>query len=218
MLATPSSTGRGPAGRAGSARPQYERTLPPSLPIEPLLDLPAELQGDPPAITVCPEGTPPDAFDFPGAKRTKLGWVYRCPCCSRGVVILRPTGQPYTYTIYAQASCSGEQCPPELILWWQELHCGRLPGLVGEPDERARRYASAVLRRVLADMPERPSAVDLKRSAFKAGQWIEASGVVVDQLAHSIMTAARRSGLGHLAGDLGDALTAGRAKPGRIPR
>jgi hypothetical protein len=112
-------------------------------------------------------------------------------------------------------------CDAPEILWWQNWRLGDLPALEpGEPDERARRYATGVVRRILGELSDVPSVRQLRRAAFVVGNWLDASGLPVELIAEALMGAAARAGLDpiSIAPVLAAALTAGRARPGRVPR
>jgi hypothetical protein len=117
-------------------------------------------------------------------------------------------------------------CDAPEILWWQNWRLGDLPALEpGEPDERARRYATGALRRILGELPDHPSLPQLRRAAFTVGTWLDASGLSVDLIAETLLGAAARAGLDPIAiaPVLAAALTAGRARPGsarpgKVPR
>jgi hypothetical protein len=83
--------------------------MPPASPqLEPdPLPVPA---GEVPRHRLCPEGTPPDGFDFLGAKATVGGYMAPCPACQQGWCLLLPDGQPYGYSISLEHGCS-HGCP-----------------------------------------------------------------------------------------------------------
>jgi hypothetical protein len=87
-------------------------------------------------------------------------------------------------------------------------------------DERSRRYAAGALRRILDALPDRPSEHELNRAAFAAGHWLEAGALPTEPVAGTLLAAAARANLDFdtIASKLAAALTAGRARPGRLPR
>jgi hypothetical protein len=176
--------------------------------------------GDPPGDLWCPAGLPPDPFAFMGAVGTKACWLCPCPCCCAGWVALVPDGTRSGYRIAAEPGCSAGCEAPE-VLWWQSWRLGELPTREpAEADEQARRYAYGALRRVLGELPDRPDRKRLLRAAFDAGRWLAAGGLPPDPIAQALLTAAGRAGLDPttIAPELAAAVTAGRARPGRLPR
>ena len=115
--------------------------------------------GDPPDHFWCPGHVPPDGFEFMGAVVTKACWFLPCPVdCCPGWVPLVPDGSRFGYRLAAEDGCT-RGCEAPEILWWQNWRLGDLPALErGEPDERARRYATGVVRRILGELSDVPRA------------------------------------------------------------
>jgi hypothetical protein len=135
-------------------------------------------------------------------------------------VPLLPDGSWYGYRLAAEIECS-QGCEAPEILWWQGW---RLADLTAhepvEPDERARRYAAGALRRILGELPEVPTERQLTGSAYQTGRWLETGRLPAEPVAGTLLAAAARAGLDPvtIAPKLAAALTAGRARPGRLPR
>lgn len=158
---------------------------------------------------------PPDAFAFPGAKRTRIDfwWRYLCPACCAATVALIPSGRG-GWRIASEIGCS-RGCAPAAIDAWQAWRCGEgLPA--AELDDRARRYAMGAVRRVLDEIPAQPTLTQLIKAAFRCGQLVEAADIDARAVAGALWRAAARAGLTD-AEKLATALTAGRAKPARLP-
>jgi hypothetical protein len=174
--------------------------------------------GTPPGEQWAPMGVPPDNFEFMDAVPTRECWMMPCPVCGVGWCRVVPDGSPYGYRLAAELGCSIGCEAPE-VAWWQPYRLGERPPRE-PPDERARAYASAVIRRRLAKLPARPSQLELRRTAFTAGQWIETGNLSAGPVERVLLGAASRSGLDptSLALELADAILAGRARPGRLPR
>jgi hypothetical protein len=199
------------AAANGGARPDPWVVPPDSLPC------PA---GDPPDRLWCPSRVPPDGFEFLGAVATEACWFLPCPACCQGWVPLVPDGSRFGYRLVAEIGCSAACEAPE-ILWWQGWRLGDLPALKPmEAGERAWRYAYGALRRVLSELPDRPDRERLLRTAFDAGRWLAAGDLPAAPVADALLAAADRAGFDPdtIAPVLADALTAGRARPGRLPR
>lgn len=210
--------------RRDSARPQHQPPLPPSLPIEPLPELPDDVLGQPPIGLRCPAGTPPDGFTFPGAKATKGGWLLPCPCCCHGWVALKPNGTRYGYHIAAELSCTGEKCAPADITWWQAWRCGELVwrDLV-EPGTQGRRYfigaCRNAIRRVLA---AKDSCQHLAVEVYGLGQLAAGTGIEHEDALQAFLSIAKHTALDpvEVARTAAERMLAGRAKPrsGKGPR
>lgn len=175
--------------------------------------------GRPPQSLWSPAGSPPDGFDFRGAVATTRCWMAPCPCCCSGWVALVPDGSRYGYAIETAAGCSCGCSGPE-IAWWHLWRLGCLPPR--EPATvtgRTRAYAKAVIRRQLADLPNRPTADQLRGVAFQLGRWLEAADLPADLVAPALLAAGERAGLARadLAAPLAAAVTAGRSDPARAP-
>src|SRR3954454_18430702 len=136
--------------------------IPPALPhLEPD-SLPLPDVGRPPRHRLCPEGTPPIALKFLGAKPTTGGYLLPCPRCVQGWALLVPTGEPYSYTVSLGHGCS-RGCAAEDIAHWHMLRNGELPPVpTDRPDQRAQRYGAAVVRNELRRLRERPPADPLR--------------------------------------------------------
>jgi hypothetical protein len=164
-----------------------------------------------------PGGAPPAGLAFLGCQGTLEAWLAPCPCCCRGWVPVLPLGDadPYAYRLAVEAGCS-RGCEPPAVAWWHAWKMGDLPPPV-PPDDRAERYARGAIRRLLAALPERPSLARLKAAAFWAGQWLAAGRLPTEPVADALLHAAVRAGLDEHVEALASAVTAGRAKPGRVP-
>jgi hypothetical protein len=172
--------------------------------------------GMPPGELWCPAGLKPDPFEFMGALPTERCWVYPCPCpwCS-GWVALLPCGWD-SYRI-AEIGCSAD-CDEDQVHRWQFWRLG-MP--MHEPlpaDEQSRRRAAGIVRRILEDLPEQPSERQLTGAAYQSGRWLEQGALPAEMVADPLLTAAARAGLdpATIAPKLAAALTAGRARPGRL--
>ena len=164
------------------------------------------------------DGLPPDGFTFLGARRTVGGWLMPCPICCAGWVPLVPAGDGYRLGV--EVGCSRGCDDAAEMMRMHLLRLGELPTREAvEPDERARRYATGAIRRILGSLPERPSQTQLRRAAFDAGSWLEAGHLPADPVAKALLTAAVRAGLDlhPLASKLAADVLAGRASPGRVP-
>jgi hypothetical protein len=176
--------------------------------------------GDPPGHLWCPAHVPPDGFEFMAAVGTQVCFLQPCPVNCPGWGLVVPDGSRFGYRLAAEVGCT-RGCEAPEILWWQSWRLGDLPALEpDEPDERARRYATGVVRRVLGELPDVPSVRQLRRAAFIIGKWVDASGLPVELIAGALLSAAARAGFDPIAiaPVLAAALTAGRARPGRVPR
>ena len=195
---------------------------PPALPhLEPD-PLPLPDVGRPPRHRLCPEGTPPIGLEFLGAKATLGGYLLPCPCCVQGWALLVPTGEPYSYAVSLGHGCSRGCAGPD-IAWWHAWRCMDLPP---EPAVVARREGPAVRggRGAERDAPapraqaRRPGARP-RRVAFKAGQFMAASGFTQETILADLLRVA--AGLGAEPGavrtPLAQALAAGQAKPRSAP-
>jgi hypothetical protein len=187
-----------------------------SLPFHELPPLPLPA-GDPPYRMWAADGRPPCGFRFLGCRRTRLSWFSPCPACASAWVLLVPDDDgAEPYRIAAELGCSGETCPPELIVWAHLVQVGELP--IPEPDEQGRRRAAGIVRRILTDVPERPSERQLTSAAYQSGRWLEQSELPTELVADPLLSAAARAGFDPaiIASKLAAALTAGRARPGRL--
>jgi hypothetical protein len=128
--------------------------------------------GRPLEWNLCPQGTPPDAFEFLGATPTEIAFVMPCPACPQGWAGLRPDGRPYGYEIALDIGCTRD-CPAEEIAWWHAFQLGNLPP--DKPDERVRRYAVATAQGALRDLAKAPADPERRarafaRTAYRVGQ------------------------------------------------
>jgi hypothetical protein len=157
---------------------------------------------------------PPDGFEFLGAKPAPGGRWYRylCPSCCAATVALVPDGTGWRMA--SEMGCS-RGCPQPLVELWQLIRLGE-PVPPPPPDERGRRYALAAVRRIVRELPAKPSLPELKRAAFACGGWVEAGWLDSDPVARALAAAARRAGCGSST-TLAAAMAAGRARPGRLP-
>jgi hypothetical protein len=181
-------------------------------PIDPLPFPP----GDPPRQLLARDGTPPDGFLWLGAKATVRCWLLPCPACCQGWAQILPDGDGYR--LAAEIGCSIGCEAPE-ILWWQSWRLGEIPPC--EPaaaDERSRRRAAGIVSRILTDVPERPSERQLTAAAYQSGRWLDQGALPAKLVASPLMAAAVRAGLdlAVITPKLATALTAGRARPGRL--
>lgn len=162
-----------------------------------------------------PGGAPPSGLEFVGCRGTQECFVVPCPVCLEGWAAVLPDGSEFGYRLAHEYGCSAG-CEPELVAWWRAWRCGVLPPRL-EPNDRARRYAAGAIRRELADLPERPTMPQLRAKAYRIGQWLAAGGLDADGAAGALVAAAERAGLAEHVLTLADVMTAGRAKPARIP-
>jgi hypothetical protein len=135
-----------------------------------------------------------------------------------GWVPLLPDGTPDGYELASQIGCSAG-CHPIAIAWWAAWRAGDLPPRP-PADERGRRYAAAVVGRVLNELPPHPTVGDLRRAAYELGRWLQAGELPVEPVAAALLGAAGRGGhdLVDLANRLAADLSAGRSQPGRLPK
>jgi hypothetical protein len=176
----------------------HDRIEPDPLPFPP---------GEPPATMLPPNGIPPDGFEFLGAKRTVGGWLHPCPHCCQGWTVLAPAGDGYAIDL--RAGCT-RQCDPALIHRWHQLRNGILPE-PDKPDERARRYARAVIRNALTDVA---AGREPLRRARMAGSYCDAAGYDRLDLARRLVrVAGSRCSLEQIHA----AVLEGAARPGRLP-
>ena len=82
------------------------------------------------------------------------------------------------------------------------------------------RRAAGIVRRILKDLPDQPTKRQLTGAAYQAGGWLETGKLMAAPVADALLAAADRAGFDPdtIAPVLADALTAGRARPGRLPR
>jgi hypothetical protein len=139
--------------------------------VGPERDPPPFAAGEPLEWNWCIQRTPPDAFEFMGARATAAAWMLPCPACQRGWVGLRPDGRPYGYAIAYEFGCTRD-CPSEQIARWHAWRNGALPPPM--PDERDRRYALATARGAIRDLarvpPDRDPAKAFARASYRVGQ------------------------------------------------
>jgi hypothetical protein len=198
-------------GAGGAARPDGRLDLdpPPFPPGEPIWQLWSERL------------TPPAGLDFLGAVPTARAWLLPCPSCVQGWALLAPSAvDPHGYDLDLTAGCSRDCSSDEVAWWWLWRRCEMPPARnPGPPDERARRYARGAVRLILGELPDRPSERQLTNAAYQAGRWLQAAALPVEPVATALLAAGRRAGLAPdtLAPKLAAALTAGRARPGRLP-
>jgi hypothetical protein len=173
--------------------------------------------GTPPVKLWCPAGLKPDAFEFVGALPAQKCWVYPCPCpwCG-GWVALVPSGWD-SYEIAAIGCSAG--CDEDQVHRWQFWRLG-VPMYEPLPaDERTQRRAAGIVRAIIRDLPELPTERQLTGSAYRTGRWLGQSKLPSKLVADPLLAAAARAGLDPvtIAPKLAAALTAGRARPGRLP-
>ena len=128
-----------------------------------------------------------------------------------------PDGTEFGYRFAIEVGCSAGCEPPE-VAWWHAWRLGEPPPRAA-PDERARRYATAAVRRQLEQLPDRPTREHLRAAAYQAGGWAAAGELDVEPIASTLLAAARRGGVDDpdIADKLAMAFLAGRARPGRVP-
>jgi hypothetical protein len=163
-----------------------------------------------------PGGVPPSGLEFLGAKGTLKCWLLPCPACLTGWVPIAPDGTRFGYRLAVEIGCS-DGCDVPEVAWWHSLQCGVLPPPEPPDPDRARRYARACIRRILVDIPERPTIEGLRAASYKIGGWLQAGGIPADGAASALLGAAARAGLTDVGWILAEAMTAGRARPGRVP-
>jgi hypothetical protein len=175
--------------------------------------------GTPPGELWCPAGLPPDPFEFMGAVPSQKCWLYPCPSpwCG-GWVALLPCGWD-RYQLAGEVGCSSG-CDEDQVHRWQFW---RLGVLVHDPaedtDEEDRRRAAGIVCAIVRDLPELPCERQLISSAYRTGRWLGQSKLPSELVADPLLAAAARAGLDSIAiaPKLAAALTAGRARPGRLP-
>ena len=163
-----------------------------------------------------PAGVPPTGLEFLGCRGSLECWLMPCPSCCRGWVPIVPDGTPDGYRLAAEVGCT-IGCAESHIRWWHLWRLGLLPPSAPSDPGRTRRYAAACIRRILEGLPDRPTAEQLRRAAFQIGGWLEAGGLRPDDAAAALLSAARRANVQGLGAQLAEAMTAGRARPGRVP-
>lgn len=223
MLSTTPTTR--PRGGTGDARPRYS---PPSgraegvVLQEPRIEpdpLPC-LPGTPPAKMRRPDGRPPCGYTFMGAKATVDGYLLPCPLCWRGWVPLAPNRhEPDGYRLAVEVGCS-RGCDDAAEMMRAHLLCLSKLSPPPPPSARERAYATACARRILRDLPARPSLPRLRSAAHELGSWLEAGDLDEQAALAALLNAAARNGLDRTdAGPvLGAALASGRLQPGRLPQ
>jgi hypothetical protein len=151
-------------------------------------------------------------------KRSVAGWHISCPSCLDGRAALDPDpSDEFGYILAAEPCTRG--CEPELVQWWHLWRSGELPPeLAAEPDQRAQRYARAVLRRIASDLQKQPTEARLKRAAYDAGRWTAAGGIELTPIAGVLLASVADTVPTATARKLVMAnLTAGTARPARVP-
>jgi hypothetical protein len=146
------------------------------------------------------------------------GWHILCPSCLDGRAALDPDPSDELGYILAAEPCT-RGCEPELIQWWHLWRSGELPPAPPvEHDERAQRYAKAVLRRITADLKQQPSETRLKRAAYDAGRWAAAGGIEPTPIAGALLAAVSSTVSIEVSRKLvASNFTAGMARPARVP-
>lgn len=209
---------RSPCG-GGDARPSIRATSPDGL-ISP--DPLPVLAGEPGPEGWAEDGRPPDGFTFLGARKTIAAWLLPCPiCCCGWVPIVPDHREDGGYRLGVEVGCSAGCDDPAEMMLMHLLRQGELPAQEPiEADERAARYAKGCLRRILGNLPPRPSHAQLRRAAYDAGRWLEAGHLPADPVARALLSAAARAGHepASIAPKLAADVLAGRSRPGRMPR
>jgi hypothetical protein len=184
----------------------------------PPLPIPA---GDPPYRMWAADGRPPCGFRFLGCRRTRLGWFSPCPACASAWVLLVPDDDngAEPYRIAAELGCSGETCPPELIVWAHLVQVGELP--IPEPDERSWFYIRGAAGKAGPRIVEAadPTA-QLGRETFNTAQLAAGEGVDPILVARAMAVAASQAGIpaGIASRVIHQNLLAGLAQPRRMRR
>jgi hypothetical protein len=157
---------------------------------------------------------PPDAFEFLGAKRTKIDfwWRYLCPCCCAATVALIPSGRD-GWRIASEIGCS-RGCTAAEIDAWQAWRCGQAPP-AAELDNRAHRYAMGAVRRILAELPEHPAREQLLQAAFRCGQFVAAAKLDPEPIIAVLADEASRAGVE--LEPIAKAMASGCTRPARLP-
>jgi hypothetical protein len=91
-----------------------------------------------------------------------------CPSCVDATVAVVPDGTEWR--LASEIGCSGG-CDETSIIWWHFWRLGELPPPL-PPDDRQRRYAQGAVRRILADIPDQPTAAYLRRAAYEVGRFV----------------------------------------------
>jgi hypothetical protein len=156
---------------------------------------------------------PLDGFALLGAKPTRSGrwWRYLCPACCEATVAIVPHGQGWR--LAAEIGCS-RGCSEAAIRFWQAWRCGEIPP-EAPADERAQRYAGGAVRRILAELPGRPTAAELAHAAFRCGQFVEAGKLDPEPIVAALTDEAVRAGVE--LEPVASAMATGTTRPARLP-
>ena len=157
---------------------------------------------------------PPAGLEFLGAVPSgdPRFYLMDCPACLAGAVAIVPEGDDWR--IAGEVGCSAG-CGEPSIIWWHMWRTGDLPPPL-PPDDRQRRYAQGAVRRMLAEIPDRPTAARLRRVAYDVGRFAEAGALETAPLAKALAAAADRAGIADTNVVIA-AMSAGRAVPARLP-
>jgi hypothetical protein len=177
--------------------------------------------GEPPRRLQARDGAPPDGLEYLGARSTRGGWLYPCPSCCRGHVLLVPSeNDPYGYEIGLSAGCS-RGCDPAAIAWWQLVRLGEIPPPEpAEETERSRHYVRGALRhavhRILKDTDP---AARLSREAYELGRLAASAGIDPEAIIQGLAVIVNAAGLPAetAVATIQRNVRAGMGRPRRIP-
>jgi hypothetical protein len=121
-----------------------------------------------------------------------------------------PDGTSDGYRLAAEVGCSCG-CDPAEVAWWWLWKLGELPAQA--PDQRQQRYARGAVRKILVELQENLNAAEVRHRAYRIGQLTAAAELDLEIVAAALKRTIHPSAL-HAATQ---ALTAGRARPARLP-
>jgi hypothetical protein len=186
--------------------------------------IPATFLAERPPGELWAEQPPSGQWALMRPTETAIGWLVMCPACHSSPCgwcrLLPDPADRFDYVLDLANGCS-HGCEGPEVSWWHLWRSGLLPPHEPLPaDERTRRRARGIVRRIIEGVPERPSERQLTGAAYQSGRWLEQGELPAELVADPLLAAAGRAGLdpATIAPKLAAALTAGRAHPGRLPR